>query len=628
MKKIIIWDYDFEPIKLDGQIILWSNYGDGSKENIVMSRMVEDIAEEVRRDYLGWLYRMGNKLYKDKTIIEILTFRNEFSYWWMSLLNEKSNFSKSPNIVDACKMIAFNKWATPLKINNLYYFGSNKSLAACLEIWCAQRAIIFQKDNSVKISNNITYKIRLFEKLPYFMQGIFWILYYIFHRSPLRKVGRKKWMQTNAKLTFVSYFANLIPDKIKDKKFGSYYWNDLVVAVSDSGTASNWLHIYVPDKIVTNPKIAKKLINLLNHENKELQTHVMLDSFLSLKVLFNIFNDWLQLRKRATIIEKIIFNSKDEEIDFWPLLKNDWNDSFYGKTSISNVWHYCLFEEAIFCLPKQESGVYLQENIDWEFAFLHLWKNAGHGKLIGFPHSNIRFWDLRYFFDLRTFFSIQSPVMMPLPDIIATNGPMTKEHLENGGYPTKMLIEVEAVRYNYLQNFLELIEKAKPQNHFTNNDSKIQLLVLGDIEVENTHLQMNILSNISTNLKDKIRIIFKPHPLCSSSKFEVKNIQMESSYISLDQLLQGIDIAFTGAITSAAVDAYLFGIPVISVLDQKQLNLSPLRGKKDGVFFVGNSIDFELAFSAAIKSKIHKRIQNIFYLDSLLPRWKKLLNLH
>ena len=78
--------------------------------------------------------------------------------------------------------------------------------------------------------------------------------------------------------------------------------------------------------------------------------------------------------------------------------------------------------------------------------------------------------------------------------------------------------------------------------------------------------------------------------------------------------------------TSAAVDAYCAGLPVITVLDQVTLNMSPVRGCK-GVKFVETQADLVRALSkAAAAPRPEIRSVRFFNLDSRLPKWNRLLS--
>jgi surface carbohydrate biosynthesis protein (TIGR04326 family) len=627
MKSIVIWDNDFDIKKSNKLIIHWRSYGSRSDHHFDISDIVEENSKEIREKYLAWVYSLGNKKYQDKTITELLSIQGTFSFWWMSLIVEKSNFSKSPQIDDACKLIAFDKLASSISLCDIIYCGNNNQLAECFEIWSKQRKVKFKYQKSVKSAIDKPFKDRLYQKLPYFFQAVLWLIYYIYNRWSLSGVGIVNWRKSKSKLSFVSYFANLNKADLSENKFGSYYWNDIVSSVANSGVSSNWLHIYIPNSIVNSPKRAKELIELLNNENKELQTHVLLDSFLSLRVIHKVIKDWFKLRNRASKLDKTFCELDNEVVNIWPLFKNDWFSSFQGKTSISNIWHFHLLDEAMKFLPKQEKCVYLQENIDWEYAFLYAWKTAGHGDAIGFPHSSIRFWDLRYFFDKRLFFPGINKLGIPLPNYIAVNGPIAKELLLDAGYPFEMLIDVEAIRYNYLMDIQRLIERKRNNKSECVDEIDIQLLIVGDIEFETNQMMIKILQKVSLEIMKKLVIKFKPHPLCPISTRDLFGLPIEITSLNLSELLCNAEIVFSGALTSAAIEAYLFEVPVITLRLSRKLNLSPLRGMNDGVYFIRDFYEFENAIIESMKLNINQREQDIFYIDPFIPRWKKLLNL-
>jgi len=85
------------------------------------------------------------------------------------------------------------------------------------------------------------------------------------------------------------------------------------------------------------------------------------------------------------------------------------------------------------------------------------------------------------------------------------------------------------------------------------------------------------------------------------------------------------DIVYSSAVTSAAVDAYCTGKPVITILDGKSLNMSPLRGVS-GVHFVSNAKELAIAINGAEMSELEQR-EDYFYLDPELPRWRSLLGI-
>jgi len=285
---------------------------------------------------------------------------------------------------------------------------------------------------------------------------------------------------------------------------------------------------------------------------------------------------------------------------------------------MSNLLILNLFETAFSDIPKQQQGYYLQENQGWEFGCISAWRNTGHNILIGVPHSTVRYWDLRYFFDPRSY-NQSSPLKLPLPSRVAVNGVIAKKIYLEGGYPSNELVEVEALRYHHLDsdghNMCESLTEETQQ----------QLFVLGDYLPEYTIQQMKLLEDSAKDIDGWV-IVIKPHPACP---VDLDNYPMLTSInaIVTDQpisnLLDDCNVAYSSLTTSAAVDAYCAGLSVISILDPSTLNLSPLRDV-DGVQFVSNSEELLLALQNTSKQEqpIH-----YFYLDSDLPRWKKLLGM-
>ncbi len=89
---------------------------------------------------------------------------------------------------------------------------------------------------------------------------------------------------------------------------------------------------------------------------------------------------------------------------------------------------------------------------------------------------------------------------------------------------------------------------------------------------------MRILEEAFQFFSINVSIIVKPHPNCPIIAEDYPNLSMKISMNSIPTLLKDCDVAYTSNVTSAAIDAYYSNIPVISVLEPGNLNMSPLRG--------------------------------------------------
>jgi surface carbohydrate biosynthesis protein (TIGR04326 family) len=188
------------------------------------------------------------------------------------------------------------------------------------------------------------------------------------------------------------------------------------------------------------------------------------------------------------------------------------------------------------------------------------------------------------------------------------------------GYPEDRLIEVEALRYLYLQD-LEATDS---------RDDKLKrrslcLLIVGDYLFANTDFQLKLLSNAINLLPKGLKIILKPHPNLDVNPSEYPKINMTVTKEPLLKILPNCDVVYASSVTSAAVDGYCAGKPVITFLNSNTLNLSPLRGHAN-TFFVSTPTQMVESFKIISRSNFTlKDKQEFFTLDKDLPRWKKLI---
>lgn len=596
-------------------VIFWNSYISSEANGIFsLPELVEEDAESLKAEYLKLIYELGEIKNNGKSIIDYLEIRKGFSYWWMTLLTEKCNFEKSPQIDNVIKLMALEQWLQENKYHKLKIITANEALAGAAALLAKKISIDFEWEKSVDSKNGSNLIKRIYHSLPNIIHSTIWLLRYTLLNWPLKGVGVNEWKSTTATTTFISYLFNLVPESAKNCQYESRYWTKLTDVLGDNKHPTNWLHIYIKDELLPSAKKARTLIQKFNNRKSNKQTHVTLASFLSVLLLLQTLKDWYKILK----LKKIVCKQVQLKSDYlWPLLEKDCQDLISGVAAISNLLYFNLFERAMSELPTQNKGCYLQENQGWEFGFISSWRVAGHGKnLIGFPHSTVRYWDLRYFFDPRSYHTDKNN--LPLPDYIGVSGPVMRSSYIDGGYPQEGLIEVEALRYLHLHN--------SPVAQIKNNKNRLQkrtLLVVGDYLQENTNKQLALLTASFEDIDQSVRYIIKPHPACSIKMKDLPGLNCEISMQPIGELLLMSDIVYSSSVTSAAVDAYCAGKSVITILDGKSLNMSPLRGSSD-VQFVSTAQGLAIAVNEAEVDELEQR-EDYFYLDVKLPKWKKWL---
>lgn len=620
--KILIWDAESPHPQSGVTTVLWRAFATSESADIVsIPKLIEENADVLRARYLEWVYELGESRLLGRRLVDHLQLRPGFSYWWMTLLVEKCNYSKSPQINDAIRLLAFTDWAVRRSITHITLASANAPLAKCLRGWCEKTGVAFRWQPLPKSQVPLPWHRRVFAVLPVAMQAWVWLLKYLLERWPLRGVGLQNWKNTKGMVTFVSYLFNLVPEARIAGKYESRYWGLLPDVLRREGCRTNWLHLYVKDPLLSDAKKAAEAIRTFNQKDRDIEIHTTLDSFLSLNILRQVLQDWVKLVWTSKKLNSSIASAATQtNVDLWPLFSVDWQESTTGVTAMCNILNQRLQYAAVKLLPKQAICFYLQENQGWEFSLIQNWKIADQGHLVGVPHSSVRFWDLRYFFDPRSY-NRNTNKHIPLPDKVAVNGPAATDAYLKGGYPAEELAQVEALRYIYLG-------KTGPQLFKQNVTPKmgLRLLVLGDYLMYNTQVQMRLLEKAAAEFPAHTEITVKPHPACPIRSEDFPKLQLTVTMEPLSELLTAYDVAYTSAVTTAAMDAYCAGIPVISVADPNTLNLSPLRCFPNTKFVSTENDLIAVIKEFSLERKIAKIQQSIFNTNPELALWRKLID--
>ena len=624
--RIVIWDIDnkqkLEVLrKKPVTVIMWNGYKDDTSNSFLsVLKLIETKPYYYRKKYLNWVYSLNNIKYKNKKLFDHFEINPNFSFWSMSLLNEKYNLIKSPEINDAIKLIAFEEWKKDSIIEHLELYSSNKHLMETFKDWCYQNKVSYKghtyKPQKYGEKRNLQHL--LFKKLPKFFQSVLWLMYYLKNRWSQRGVGMDQWINSCSKITFISYLVNLNYKRLKKGDYETHFWANLPDKLKLNGIKTNWLHIWVESD---NLKTSKDVINSLhkiNNSNKKDQVHLTIDSFLSIKIILKVLYDWIIVIIKSIQIKKEFFKNSRKGFNLSIIQKSDWFNSFYGVEGIKNLLFFHLIESAFKNLNNQTSCFYLQENQGWELGLLYSWKKNHTALIYGVPHFTIRFWDLRYYFD-QEYFKTKSINTNLRPYKVLVNGPIAKKNLLDVNYPKSELIDVEALRYNHLSS-LKVNKKIKKKN------KEMTILVIGDYDDSITNNQLSDLAKVIHTFDIKTKILIKPHPASNMDKINSNNLKINFIHDKLSNILQNVDISLCGSSSSAAVDVYYYGLPMAIHISQNNLNLSPLKNIYNQGFYSNHNELKKIILDSFYKRD--NKIKNVkfFNLDNKIPRWLTFFN--
>ncbi len=594
----------------DATSISWDHIDDKTHS---LLDYVEENALRLREDYLSWLHDFAENNHRGQRLRDYFKPSPSINLWWMSLLIESSVY-KSP-LSDLLRVIALCEILEREKPTTLVLVSHKTWLKKILKGFCKQQGISLickkpQRDKGHR--GAFSYK-----RLPVSLRALLSFARLVKTRLKFDKSAKQRGrsFKDESQLFFCSYFFNFNKGALEQGRFESSYWGELPVKVLEKGYRSNWLQL--PVNSPKNPSIKESEKAFLSL-NKSLQSkHQFLDAFFSLGMAVKVLRDWLTLQGRriGLIGSQAMFNYPIKGLNLWPLLKEDWQSSLFGPACIDNLFWCYLFDSAISALPPQKAGFYLCENQGWERALISAWKTHQKSPLYAVLHASVRFWDLRLFLSHKTT-KDETKDACPQADFTLINGEAALHHFQAMNYPSKRLVAAEALRF---------LAPSLKSHQTMESLPMLKVIVLGDFVASITKdLVAKSLEAISQQAQE-ITVCIKPHPNSPVKEEDFPNAQFTVSNQPLDTIISDYDVAIASFLTSAAVDAYLAGLKVFVLMDNTELNFSPLR-QQQGVQFVRSTK--ELSEGLAILKPDQKKetaAQDFFYRDPALTKWNQIL---
>ena len=613
-----VWDSNSTPEPQSGELVCnWNGY-ENAKGTISILSYIDEHAEGLRGKYLQFVNDLGEFKVGKKRVIDHLTLDSGVSHWWLSMFVEKSIY-KSP-ITDAMRLLALEEILDVQCPKILQLTTSNKVLMSSVADLCSRSGIEFEcKFLKAEVAERESSLRKVYSFFPEPIKAIIFLYRYLVKHWHLNSKIDKSWFSGDNSLLIMSYFFGVSLDKANEGIFESHYWNGLHQLFREQDINENWLHNFESSPSVSQIRAGTRLLYKVNDLSGEFSTHKFTQSFISVKLVCRVLKNWMKLLYRSLFLTvHSAFIPCGSRISLWPLLARDWFNGMRGPVAISNLIWIELFDEALKSIPHQTKGLYLCENQAWERAFIYAWHRHGHGQLFAVAHSTIRFWDLRYFNNTK-----ETPEFngIPLPDFIALNGMMAKKTLLDTGYNPDNVIEVEALRYQFLNT-----APTTSKTQFDRKDSP-HILILGDYVDAATEELLALINKARPLMRKNLTMAVKPHPACKISPELYPNLDLKVVAESLGEILHDYDLVFSSNMTSASVDAYCAELPVIILLDGRSLNFSPLRGY-ESIKFVSDAEELILAIESCLEEeKVSHDDLSLFFLDDELPRWKVLLNM-
>jgi surface carbohydrate biosynthesis protein (TIGR04326 family) len=584
--------------------------------------MVHDETDRWKRAYLEWLACIGQAPVGNKTLEQQMLIRPGLSYWWMTLPTEFS-FTEDALVYKAVRLWAFVELAERMGLDDVELVGADPEIISVLQAWgreTGRRITIvgleikrlheIPRMRSLAKSSNVVIQFAVAMRRI----ALEFARYGLNSRTDTQDAGRG-----SSDLIIIDYFVNFQINQARLSPYESNYWGPLPENLALMGVPVHWIHIDYRSPAAPSVSMAREAIEDLNH-NKAGQRHSLLQDQMSPRVLVRVLRQYFAIGALGMGVKrtKLSWVHAQSGLDMWPLIRRSWRRSFYGAEAAQNASWLSLFESVLLSQRTPGPCLYLMENQPWELTLISHWQAKENGRIAGVPHSTVRIWDLRYAVGL-TNGQGSPPSELPRPDAVLVNGPAASGVFIGNGYRPDQLQPVEALRY--------MVSVETPDCRKTTDGSEVVgILALGEYDPRLATTQIELLNRLMEARAPSVGITYRPHPSSPAplATLDGRIRLSASSGIAFD--LVGSDLAFCSNVSSAAVDALLAGVPVIvfrdgSVLDG-QIAVAP------GNMSVTNAEDLIKAVDRFIAHGPNgqNRVEEVFYLDTELPRWTRVLS--
>jgi len=118
---LLIWDTDETPPRKTVEGMLWRAPSNANFPKFhAIGEWVEANAADIRQEFLGWVSELGKFTIHGKPLSKHMPLKNGASYWWLTLVAEKCNFTKSQQIDEVIKLIGLKSWLTTNHCKDLH----------------------------------------------------------------------------------------------------------------------------------------------------------------------------------------------------------------------------------------------------------------------------------------------------------------------------------------------------------------------------------------------------------------------------------------------------------------------------------------------------------------------------
>lgn len=396
-------------------------------------------------------------------------------------------------------------------------------------------------------------------------------------------------------------------------------WGDLPQALDSRNYCANWVFMDIP--LAEGPTLSQKRADLRTAtSSSRFNSYFLIQDFMTLRALRRILIVFFRLRRvGANVLSKdFSFPLDDGRCDAFPLLGLSWQSLWSGSGGMTNAIWIGLFEEFFQHFSPKRSFMTM-ENQGWERAFVHGARKNKGGVVSGFVHSQVRFWDLRYFHCFWP--SAGEPWDQSSPDAIIVGSGNDRRLLTQGGAPAETIVDAEALRF-CSSSIPELHSRLTPPK---NHPWPLSILFLGDYDRGYGREQLDFAKKLAGLMAERANVTFRPHPSSNQRVEKDSSLVRTSSEVRIEESLKHSDLVICSHMSASGLNAEVHGKAVFTIQNPKYLCYQDNVG---GIDFLSSHLetraDAELWLKAAWANS-SRRIGSQMNLDWGLPKWLRLV---
>lgn len=417
---------------------------------------------------------------------------------------------------------------------------------------------------------------------------------------------------------WVSYLTNY-QIEMSNRVIDSGFWGSLPSALELKRHPTNWLFIDI--SLESGPTLSKKRLDIkAATSTSPTASYFLIQDFMTIRALCKTLGVFFRLFRIGFKIQskKFTLLLDRSKFDGFPLIEAYWQSLWSGSSAMMNAIWIGLFSE-FFRHFSPKRGYILMENQAWERAFIHGARRKGKCDVLGFVHSQVRFWDLRYFHSSGK--SARETWDTSSPNATIVGSSRDKQLLTQGGVAEHLIISAEALRFcSGDTGKPRAAEKPRKQQ-----GSPLSVLVLGDYDDDYNKQLLKFANQFKSHLSDRVSIMFRPHPSSISNIASLGLAVGISREVRIDDALANCDLVICGHLSAARLNAELHGKPVVAIPNSRYLCDQETIGNKDlASMSIGEEVDEELWLSMASRQPPHQSRLHL-NVDSNIPKWLSLV---